>query len=256
MLALFSPAVLLLYLIQFGAQAASVSNLEPACEGSSSITRVTKYVALDVEAVATGPGHNDRAPCRVSAVNEDGAVLLDRIINVDSMYDPVTEISGLTEEDIRGSPWSFDDVRNELLSLLSPTNTVIIGYFVSADIEWMRLKEGEHFASSIDIEKMFRLRNKKNTDWIHFSLADVLFGLFNERIHEGSHSSVVDAQKAMQLYLEYREKSSILPDLRNSLFMMRRRNEFPTRKKYTTTKVCLHKFNPKKCSCGQPITFK
>ncbi|GCA65256.1 hypothetical protein KIPB_016687, partial [Kipferlia bialata] len=48
------------------------------------------YLALDVECVASGYGHNDRTPCWVAIVDLQGTVLLDKKIRVTEMVSPMT----------------------------------------------------------------------------------------------------------------------------------------------------------------------
>ena len=48
----------------------------------------------------TGKGHNDRAPCSIAAVNEKGDTILSLVVKCADIYSPLTQITGLTREDI------------------------------------------------------------------------------------------------------------------------------------------------------------
>ncbi|CAN0270222.1 unnamed protein product, partial [Pylaiella littoralis] len=89
-----------------------------------------------VEAVATGVGHNDRKPCRVSVVDGDGRTLYDEIIAVPAkeIYDPITAITGLTAADI-ASGVAFEDARACVKKFCGP-GAVIVGQGIDGDIEW------------------------------------------------------------------------------------------------------------------------
>jgi RNA exonuclease 4 len=99
-----------------------------------------QYLALDVECAATGRGHNDRAPCHVALVNQDGVVLLNETIFVPSVFHPLTQYSGMTTEQIeKGIPLSVAVAR--LRTLCCP-DTVLVGQSVGSDIGWMQLRQG------------------------------------------------------------------------------------------------------------------
>jgi RNA exonuclease 4 len=211
-----------------------------------------EYVALDVEAVATGRGHNDRTPCRVSVVDKRGRVLLDKIIHVpeENIYDPLTEITGLTTKQIQSSTFTLSDAKNALRKIFCGKSTVIIGQSPQIDIEWMNLQKGVDFARSIDIAKVFRAWDPRYNNWRHFSLAETTYGLLNERIQETFHSSIVDAQKSMQLFLRFGQDKAARQRARARLFRMACQRRFPPKNR-GPEHICPWKFNPKRCFCGQ-----
>jgi len=60
-----------------------------------------KILALDVECAATGPGHNDRAPCRIAVVNDELETIFDVVVKVEpECFSPMTAITGLTRDEI------------------------------------------------------------------------------------------------------------------------------------------------------------
>lgn len=67
-----------------------------------SLSESSTCIAIDVECAATGKGHNDRAPCRIAAVDENEETILNVVVKVDDMFSPMTKITGLTREDIAG----------------------------------------------------------------------------------------------------------------------------------------------------------
>ena len=48
----------------------------------------------------SGKGHNDRAPCSIAAVNEKGDTILSLVVKCTDIYSPLTQITGLTRDDI------------------------------------------------------------------------------------------------------------------------------------------------------------
>lgn len=96
-----------------------------------------KIICFDVEAVATGVGHNDRKACRVSAVDRTGHVLLDEIIAVpaEEIFNPLTLITGLTAADIAQQRLPFEAVQASLKALCGP-EAVLVGQGIDGDIKW------------------------------------------------------------------------------------------------------------------------
>ncbi|KAJ1419791.1 hypothetical protein B484DRAFT_134343 [Ochromonadaceae sp. CCMP2298] len=92
-------------------------------------------MAMDVECVANGLGHNDRVPCSVALVGE--SVLLVKKIKPPLVVSYLTEITGFRESDLLDAR-SFEEVRGQLLSHLGP-HVVLVGQRVQNDIAWMQL---------------------------------------------------------------------------------------------------------------------
>lgn len=212
----------------------------------------TEFVSIDVEAVASGPGHNDRVPCWVAVVNEKGDVLLDAKIKVDDIFSPLTEITGVTVEMLQEEGRPFDEVILEVHSLLGPHIT-IVGQSIQGDIDWLRLEKGVHFGDTLCLAEAFKVWNPKFEKYMRHSLANEAFGLLGKVIQGGSHSPIEDAQISMELYRDWVKPEGKAQQASKKLFSMFKRREFPSRpaRPPGDDRVCSYKFNPAKCFCGQ-----
>ena len=215
----------------------------------------TRFISIDVEAVATGKGHDDRAPCWVAVVNEQGDILLDSKIAVENIYSPMTVITGVTREMLLEEGKPMDQVIQSVHSLLD-ANVTLVGQSPSNDIKWLSLEQGVHYGKVIDLATEFRSWNGKYSRHNTFGLAQAAFGLLRKDIQQGSHSPIEDAQVSMELFRRFvqTKQQGFASD---KLTRMMYRREFkgpPSWKKEGIDGVCCWKFNAQKCFCGQPNT--
>ena len=96
------------------------------------------FLSMDVEAVATGPGHNDREPCWVAVVNERGDELLNLKIKVENCFSALTSITGVTKEELDEAGLPFSEVQRQVKDCMGP-NVVLVGQRVQGDIDWMQV---------------------------------------------------------------------------------------------------------------------
>ena len=212
-------------------------------------------VSLDVECAATGRGHNDRAPCRISIVNEKCAVLLDISVRVPNVFSPLTPITGMTRSDIENAKYSLEEALCRVHSILD-TSTIIVGQSVQNDIEWLQLEQGIHFRKWVGIEEFFKTWNPKYGHYNYFSLRHEAFALLGKKMLATHHCSIEDAITAMELYCAYDT-----PYKRNEagrkLTKMRYARMLPTATRPNTVDgVCSGKYNQDMCFCGQAVIPK
>eukprot|EP00798_Chlamydomonas_sp_ICE-L_P016433 gene16433-biopygen25385 len=155
-----------------------------------------KYISIDVEACANGRGHNDRTPCWVAAVDVNGQVLLNEVICVPNIYNPLTALTGLSREQILAGK-HFDEVRASLIRLLCPHTTVLVGCHPQSDIDWMKLQLGTHFAASIDLAEILKVWNPRYENYLYFSLSKMAFGLLGKQIQDAAHVTAQDALSSL-----------------------------------------------------------
>lgn len=125
-----------------------------------------REVSVDVECVATGRGHMDRTPCWIAAVDVDGNVLVDLIVKVDKMYSPLTEITGLTREDILERGVSLDEAMKALRQVLG-SDVLLIGQSIQSDIAWLNLTQGADYNEALDIAEKFRCLHSEKFGSLH-----------------------------------------------------------------------------------------
>ena len=209
---------------------------------------------MDVEAVASGPGHKDRVPAWVAVVDGSGATILDRIISVDTIFSPLTMVTGLTLEDIKTRGAELTEVLAAVRAELG-SDVVLVGQNVQSDVDWLGLRPGIDFMHLVDLSEVFKVWNPRFSRWDRFGLAQEAYGLLGFKMQgEGAHSPVVDAQVSVRLYQEWvlpaekaDEGTQILQQMRLKKQFESLHNPIPP----TVDGVCMRRFTPSECSCGQ-----
>ena len=84
-----------------------------------------------------------------------------------------------------------------------PKNAVLVGTNIGADVRWLGLKEGEDFASMIDLSGLFRVFNPQYKSWSQFAQDHVAKCLLG--VDAGTHDAKEDAIKSMRLYHTYNQ---------------------------------------------------
>lgn len=125
-------------------------------------------MSVDVECVATGPGHNDRAPSWVALVDETGARVFNSFIAVSEVFNYLTPVTGHKPGDLDGAR-SFDEVMQELKTHLGP-DVRLVGQNIGGDIKWLNLQQGVDFQESVDIAQSFKAYNPRYGNYSHFTL--------------------------------------------------------------------------------------
>ena len=129
-----------------------------------------RYIALDVECVATGRRHDDRDVCLVAVVDANEKVILKRKVKPEKpIVSYLTPLTGLQRGDLDHGV-SLSVVRQEVIDLLGP-DVVLIGQRVKVDINWLQLKQGTDYDSVIDLAELFKVYNFQHDNYIFYSLS-------------------------------------------------------------------------------------
>ncbi|ORY00565.1 hypothetical protein K493DRAFT_312775 [Basidiobolus meristosporus CBS 931.73] len=207
--------------------------------------------AVDVECIATGRGHNDRAVCSVAVVDQNLDIVFERLVKPSlKIHNYLTPITGFKEGDLdKGEP--LEVVLRDLYSFL-PTNSILIGQAIDGDISWLELKQGVHFKERVDLAEEFATRHPVYGSMMYYSLAHTSRVLLGYECFEsgGSHSAANDAKASMMLYKEY-----IIPKkakyARHILSVATRPlPSIAKRMNYRCDDVCMAAYMPKFCFCG------
>ena len=216
-----------------------------------------QFVSIDVEAAATGRGHNDRAPCRVAIVDRLERTLYHTIIQVPNLYSPLTELTGLTANEIRRG-CTLDQALRDVRSFLGP-NVVIVGQRPQGDVKWLQLMEGVDFKRMIDLAECFKMWNSYYGTYSYFSLAKTAYCLLGIVMQQAgtSHDPVEDAKISIRIYNRFvAPGSSHEARASEKLKKMMLAKGFPSclmgkNRNIPIDGVCSHKFNASRCFCGQ-----
>ncbi|PKS11808.1 hypothetical protein jhhlp_001101 [Lomentospora prolificans] len=104
---------------------------------NGSVTAGRRVLGLDCEMVMTG--ENEFSLARISIVNWDGEVVLDKLVKPDKpVTNYVTQFSGITEAMLAPITTTLKDIQETLLDLLGP-RTILVGHSLESDLKALRL---------------------------------------------------------------------------------------------------------------------
>eukprot|EP01137_Pigoraptor_chileana_P021088 Opistho-2@84353 len=212
---------------------------------------MTSVFSIDVECIATGRGHSARAVCSVAVVDSSERVLLNSIVCPDMpVYNYLTPITGFREGDLDGG-MPLSQVIADVKALLSP-QAVLVGQSPANDIEWLGLVAGVHFASVIDLSKMFEAYNPRYRNYSRFSLQHEAAVLLNSPPQHAHHDPSVDALNSIRLYMRYQGRPHELETAKLALLNTRPAPSVAKILDYHCDDVCMAAYFPDKCKCGEP----
>ncbi|NWR85037.1 AEN nuclease, partial [Furnarius figulus] len=166
---------------------------------SSLVLRPGKYVAIDCEMVGTGPQGRLSELARCSVVNYDGDVIYDKYVQPElPIMNYRTRWSGITKHHMR-SAIPFKVAQAEILKILK--DKIVVGHAIHNDFQALKYfhpKDRTRDTSQIPVLKQRAGLPVRAT----VSLKNLAMQLLNKKIQVGckGHSSVEDAQTAMELY--------------------------------------------------------
>ena len=156
------------------------------------------HFCIDVECVATGTTHGDRAVAHVALVDAYERVLLNIIVKPAApVVSYLTPLTGLTADVVatRGVPL---DAALALLRSVLPRDATLVGQNIGQDVAWLGLKERVDFGGLIDLTGLFRVWNPRFSSysvWGQDHLASVLLGWPTSQ-----HDAATDAVKSIRLF--------------------------------------------------------
>ncbi|KAF2682411.1 hypothetical protein K458DRAFT_390904 [Lentithecium fluviatile CBS 122367] len=104
---------------------------------SGSITRGRRIIAIDCEMCKAE--NDELVLTRVSLLNWDGSVLLDKLVKPDvTIKDYLTQWSGITEAMLRDVTTTLADIQKELLDVITP-HTILMGHSLNSDLNALKL---------------------------------------------------------------------------------------------------------------------
>ncbi|NXJ01294.1 AEN nuclease, partial [Psophia crepitans] len=166
---------------------------------SSPLLRPGKYVAIDCEMVGTGPQGRLSELARCSVVNYEGDVVYDKYVQPElPIVDYRTRWSGITKQHMK-SAIPFKVAQAEILKILK--DKIVVGHAIHNDFQALKYfhpKDRTRDTSRIPVlNQRAGLPGRANV-----SLKSLARHLLQKKIQVGckGHSSVEDAQTAMELY--------------------------------------------------------
>jgi hypothetical protein len=118
-----------------------------------------KIFSIDVECVATGTQHNDRATAQIALVNANAEVILNVVVKPSStIVSYLTPLTGLDKHIMDEKGISIEDAMTQLRQAL-PKDAVLVGQNIMKDVEWLGLQRGVDFGGMLDLAGLLRCWN-------------------------------------------------------------------------------------------------
>jgi DNA polymerase III epsilon subunit-like protein len=212
-----------------------------------------QYYSIDVECVATEKQHNARATAQIALVSGDEKSRLNLYIKpaqvVLSYLQPLT---GLTKESLEKNGISLEQAMQKLRENL-PKNAILVGQNIGKDVEWLNLKEGEDFASMIDLAVLIRVWNPKYGSYTYFGL-DHAASCWLGKANDGApHNAETDAIKSMQIFNLYCRAQNDPAELERLHQLLLSTPVAPSFAKLNPEYEGCCMGNKKTCTCGAPF---
>mmetsp|Transcript_49065 Transcript_49065/g.124512 ORF Transcript_49065/g.124512 Transcript_49065/m.124512 type:complete len:405 (+) Transcript_49065:60-1274(+) len=175
------------------AAAAAAAVVAPLGDGGV----MPNVVALDCEMVGVGPSGTRSALARVSIVDHEGNVLLDRFVRPnETVTDYRTHITGITAETMQKKGVLREDTARKMTSELLD-DKIVVGHALQNDFQALLLSHPHALIRDTAVFKPLRVPGwEKKTP----SLARLSEHWLQQKLHEGEHDSVEDARAALRLY--------------------------------------------------------
>ncbi|KAL1500430.1 hypothetical protein AB1Y20_013087 [Prymnesium parvum] len=168
-------------------------------EGSSAYS-------IDVECVASGVQHHDRAVAQIALVDERGREVCNLYIKPEgTVASYLTPLTGLTAELLEQRGTTLAEALATLRAAL-PSSAVLVGQNILKDVEWCGLVEGRDFAMMVDLAALLRVWNPKFGSYTYFSqdhYTNVWLDAGEARGEGEAHDALADATYSMKLFHAY-----------------------------------------------------
>lgn len=214
---------------------------------------MSTVVAINVDYVATGPGHLDRAICRVSLATA-GVSVLDLVIRVPSVLDAMSVYTGLELAD-----FERDDavehaaaVERTRACLAAYSNVLLVGHGFARCARGMQLVAGRDYHASVDVIELLRTWNRRFGHWNYYALPKIC--------HVCSVDVPTNSRERALAMLSVYERLVGGPfatsAVKEQLQQLQYGKGFPesvSRKPPPPDGVCVWAYREDLCTCGQPI---
>jgi DNA polymerase III epsilon subunit-like protein len=160
--------------------------------------------SIDVECVATGKQHHDRAVAQISLVDTSSTPLLNLYVRPEKpVASYLTPLTGVDANLLEEQGLSLEEAMKKLRAAL-PQGSVLVGQNIAKDVEWLGLVEGQDFASMIDLAALLRAWNPRFGGYTYFAQDHyALAWLGVHRTEADAHDAVADAVLSMRLFHAY-----------------------------------------------------
>lgn len=212
-----------------------------------------QYYAIDVECVATGPKHNQRAVAQIALVDQWERVLLNFYVKPkEEVFSYLKDITGLDEKLL--STGVDLETGIQMVRSALPPSAILVGQNILKDVQWLGLREGVDFSSMMDLNGLWRVFNERYKSYTYFSLhhqAKALLGISQEPPHNAATDSILSI-RLFNLFQSVEVDETALTKARETLLSTPIEPSF-AKNNPEYDGVCMG--NKKTCKCGAPFFF-
>ena len=213
-------------------------------------------VALNVDYAATGPGHLDRAVCRVTLATA-GEPIHDLVVRVPTLLDPMTMYTGLVAADFEAPDAVSLDVAIERTraELEKRKDVLLVGQGLSRAARAMDLSAGKEYRVGVDLIDQLRTWNRRFGHWNYYALPKIC-----HVAGTGTPRNSLDRALAMlKVYEHLVGGPFLLSSAKQRLQQLQYARGFPPEvaaKPDPPDGVCVWAYRDDLCVCGQPTLFE
>ena len=209
-------------------------------------------VALNVDYAATGKGHLDRAPCRVSLATGEVA-LVDAVLSVPGLYDTLAGHTQLSAAEVDAGKDLAATAALVRAELEKQGKVMLVGHGLMRAIRSMQLVRGTHYESALDLVDFLKTWNRRFGHWNYYALPKIAHVL---SLPSPPRNSLERAHTLLRAY-EQLVRDSLAPSRCTAeLQRMQYGKLFPAEvasKPDAPTTVCVWAYDESNCFCGQPL---
>ena len=209
-------------------------------------------VALNVDYAATGRGHLDRAPCRVTLSTGEVA-LVDAVLAVPGLYDTLAGYTQLSAEEVDAGSELAETAAKVREELVKAGKVMLVGHGLMRAMRSMQLVRGTHYESALDLVDFLKTWNRRFGHWNYYALPKIAHVL---SLPSPPRNSPERAHTLLRAYEQLVADSLAPARCTAELQRMQYGKLFPREvasKPDAPTSVCVWAYDESNCFCGQPL---
>jgi hypothetical protein len=209
-------------------------------------------VSLNVDYSATGKGHLDRAPCRVTLATGE-IVLVDEVLSVPGLYDTLSGYTQLSEAEVDAGRDLAETAALVRAELVRMGKVMLVGHGLMRAMRSMQLVRGTHYDSALDLVDFLKTWNRRFGHWNYFALPKIAHVM---SLPSPPGNSLERARTLLRVYEQLVVDTLAPARCTAELQRLQYGKLFPAEvatKPEAPTTVCVWAYDESNCFCGQPL---
>lgn len=228
---------------------------------------------IDVECVASGPGHLDREVAQIAIMDANCKPVLNLYVKPSvPVVSYLTLLTGITREKLEDHGIPLEDALQKVYDTL-PKDAIVCGWNVKSDIAWLKLRMPDHCAASFNVQCLYMSWNHRYGSRNYYGLQHCIGKLLSPDLQRsavvpsfkpppppeeiaslGAHDALYDCYTTLLMLRLFQAAaaSGTTANLQRYIDDATMTTPFSTR--YPTLEgVCMG--NKRLCRCGNPFNF-